>query len=77
MYAICTFKYLHLKIRKELLRKEKNKYAKLESKLRDLEKEKVGLAKVDTGYRARSYAKSISSLRTEEEVTNPEEVGYK
>lgn len=72
-----TFKYLHLKIRKELLRKEKNKCAKLESKLRDLEKERVGLAKVDTGYRARSYAKSISSLRTEEEVTNPEEVRYK
>ncbi|XP_011703109.1 PREDICTED: coiled-coil domain-containing protein 13 isoform X3 [Wasmannia auropunctata] len=62
----------------KLLRKEKNKCAKLESKLRDSEKERVGLVKVDTGYRARSCAKSIASnLQTEEEPTNPEEVCYK
>jgi len=69
-----TFKYL---IQKELLRKEKNKCAKLESKLRDFEKERVGLVKVDTRYRVRSCAKSISSLRTKEEITNSEEVRYK
>ncbi|XP_024874971.1 coiled-coil domain-containing protein 13-like [Temnothorax curvispinosus] len=61
----------------ELLRKEKSKWAKLELKLRDSEKERVGLAKVDTRYRARSCAKSMSSLRTEEETTNPDEVRYK
>ncbi|XP_071575219.1 uncharacterized protein [Temnothorax nylanderi] len=61
----------------ELLRKEKSKCAKLELKLRDSEKERVGLAKVDTRYRARSCAKSMSSLRTEEETTNPDEVRYK
>ncbi|XP_077272327.1 coiled-coil domain-containing protein 13 [Temnothorax americanus] len=61
----------------ELLRKEKSKCAKLELKLRDSEKERMGLAKVDTRYRARSCAKSMSSLRTEEETANPDEVRYK
>ncbi|XP_011869714.1 PREDICTED: coiled-coil domain-containing protein 13 [Vollenhovia emeryi] len=61
----------------ELLRKEKNKCTKLELKLRDSEKERVGLAKVDTGYRARFCAKSMSNIRTEEEITNPDEIRYK
>ncbi|XP_011630105.1 coiled-coil domain-containing protein 13-like [Pogonomyrmex barbatus] len=61
----------------ELLRKEKGKCAKLESKLRDLEKEKVGLAKVNTGYRAKSCTKSMSSVRGHEETANPDEVRYK
>jgi len=32
---------------------------------------------VDTRYKVRSCAKSISSLRTKEEITNSEEVRYK
>ncbi|KAG5306676.1 CCD13 protein, partial [Acromyrmex insinuator] len=47
---------------RELLRKKKNKCAKLESKLRDSEKERVGLAKVDMGYRTKSCMKSIQSF---------------
>ncbi|KAL6267308.1 hypothetical protein P5V15_000383 [Pogonomyrmex californicus] len=61
----------------ELLRKEKGKCGKLESKLRDLEKEKVGLAKVNTGYRAKSCTKSMSCVRAHEETANPDEVRYK
>lgn len=57
---------------KEFLRAEKRKCARLESKLRDFEKERIGLAKVDTGYRAKSRARSTSNLRTGEEVVNPE-----
>ncbi|GAB1860624.1 Coiled-coil domain-containing protein 13 [Camponotus japonicus] len=59
----------------ELLHKEKSKCAKLELKLRNLEKERVGLAKVDSGYRAKSYTK-MSNLKPEEE-TNSEEVRFK
>ncbi|XP_029176528.1 coiled-coil domain-containing protein 13 [Nylanderia fulva] len=61
----------------ELLHKEKSKCAKLESKLRNLEKERVGLVKVDSGYRAKSYTKSMLSLRSEEETINSEEVCFK
>ncbi|CAL1673333.1 unnamed protein product [Lasius platythorax] len=61
----------------ELLHKEKSKCAKLESKLRNLEKERVGLAKVDSGYRAKSYTKSMLSLKPEEETINSEEVRFK
>ncbi|XP_018407569.1 PREDICTED: coiled-coil domain-containing protein 18-like [Cyphomyrmex costatus] len=59
------------------LRKEKNKCAKLESKLRDSEKERVGLTKVDTRYKAKSCIKSMLTLRAEEGITHPEEVRYK
>ncbi|XP_067205746.1 coiled-coil domain-containing protein 13 isoform X1 [Linepithema humile] len=61
----------------ELLHKEKSKCVKLESKLRNLEKERVGLAKVDSRYRAKSCVRSMSSLRTNEQSTNPEEVRFK
>ncbi|XP_032664783.1 coiled-coil domain-containing protein 13-like [Odontomachus brunneus] len=57
----------------ESLREEKRKCAKLESKLRDSEKERVGLVKVDSGYRAKSRVRSTSSLQTCEEVINPEQ----
>ncbi|XP_029678452.1 coiled-coil domain-containing protein 13 [Formica exsecta] len=60
----------------ELLRKEKYKCAKLESKLRNLEKERVGLAKVDSGYRAKSYTK-MTYQKPEEETINSEEVRFK
>ena len=63
--------------KKESLRKEKSKCAKLKLKLREAEKERVGLAKVNTGYRTRSCAKSMSSLRTDEEIPSPEEARYK
>ncbi|XP_026824385.1 coiled-coil domain-containing protein 13 [Ooceraea biroi] len=59
----------------ELLRKEKSKYAKLESKLRNSEKERLGLFKVNSGYRAKSCAKS--SLHADEETINPEEIRFK
>ncbi|XP_025155004.1 coiled-coil domain-containing protein 13 [Harpegnathos saltator] len=61
----------------ESLRKEKRKCAKLESKLRDSEKERVGLVKVDTGYKARSRAKFTSSLQVDEEFSNPEKVRFR
>ncbi|XP_036141680.1 coiled-coil domain-containing protein 13 [Monomorium pharaonis] len=61
----------------ESLRKEKNKCAKLELKLRDSERERVGLAKVNTGHKIRSCVKSMSSLGTEEETANLEEARYK
>ncbi|KAG5333116.1 CCD13 protein, partial [Acromyrmex heyeri] len=61
---------------RELLREEKNKCAKLESKLRDSEKERVGLAKVDMGYKTKSCMKSMSTLRIEEGTINPEEVFF-
>nr|XP_012215098.1 PREDICTED: coiled-coil domain-containing protein 13 [Linepithema humile] len=61
----------------ELLHKEKSKCVKLESKLRNLEKERVGLAKVDSRYRAKSCVRSMSSLRTNEQSTNPEEIRFK
>ncbi|KAL6439018.1 hypothetical protein ACFW04_003786 [Cataglyphis niger] len=60
----------------ELLHKEKSKCAKLESKLRNLEKERVGLAKVDSGYRAKSYTK-MSCQKPEDEIINSEEVRFK
>lgn len=61
---------------KELLHKEKSKCAKLESKLRNLEKERVGLAKVDSGYRAKSYTR-MTYQKPEEETINSEEVRFK
>jgi len=57
---------------KELLRKEKSKCAKLESKLRNSEKERLGLVKVNSGYRAKSYAKHAG-----EEIINSEEIRFK
>ncbi|XP_072751070.1 coiled-coil domain-containing protein 13 [Anoplolepis gracilipes] len=60
----------------ELLHKEKSKCAKLESKVRNLEKERVGLAKVDSGYRAKSYTKMLN-LKPEEEIVNSEEIRFK
>ncbi|XP_066583826.1 coiled-coil domain-containing protein 13 [Prorops nasuta] len=54
----------------ETLRNEKNKSAKLEGRLRKLETERVGLARVDSGYK-KFYAKQ--SYREYDEVENLEE----
>ncbi|XP_014472720.1 PREDICTED: coiled-coil domain-containing protein 13-like [Dinoponera quadriceps] len=61
----------------ESLRNERKKCAKLESKLRELEKERVGLVKVDSGYRAKFRARSTSNLRVDEEATGSEKVRFR
>ncbi|XP_076668040.1 coiled-coil domain-containing protein 13 [Andrena cerasifolii] len=43
------------------LRSERNKSAKLESKLRKLETERVGIVRIDTGYRGRFLPKSLKA----------------
>ncbi|XP_012274073.1 coiled-coil domain-containing protein 13 [Orussus abietinus] len=48
----------------EMLRLERNRSAKLKSKLQKLEMERVGIAKVNTGYRSRSL-KSTSGVSNE------------
>ncbi|XP_035726696.1 coiled-coil domain-containing protein 13-like [Vespa mandarinia] len=60
----------------ESLRNEQNKVVKLESKLRKLENEKIGISKVDSGYRVRNL-RSISGSRTNEESANAEQIHFK